>query len=150
MLTKPEQRNRHLTTEVVGRDCLADILPAWKILSGRSADDNVFYAPQYALALLDTVSLREDIRFLVVRDGTSLVGLLPFITTLSRWPLFGRAGLAWQTPYTLTCAPLLDRDLAHEAAEALVTFIMRMRPAFWMKPFIAMAAGRSCFEGTSS
>ncbi len=134
MLTTPERGSRLLTSEIIGRESLAALLPQWKALSERSADDNAYYSPAYAMALLETVSAKDKVRFLTVRDGASLVAFLPFQTSPMRWPPFGVAGLAWQSPHTYTCAPLLDRDLAYETADTLVTALMSMRPGTWMFP----------------
>jgi len=76
MLQVPEWK-LGLKGEVVRRDAVPMLLPAWEDLCARSAEDNVYYSPRYALALLDNAGRNEDVRFAVVWDQSTLVALLP-------------------------------------------------------------------------
>src|SRR5436853_2213912 len=97
-----------LTGEVLARDALPTLVPAWEDLCARSVEDNVYYSPRYAQALLQSVEARRHVRFAVVWDRSSLAALLPFTNPRSAVPLLRAAGRAWQSKYTFSCTPLLD------------------------------------------
>jgi CelD/BcsL family acetyltransferase involved in cellulose biosynthesis len=44
--------------------------------------------------------------------------------------------MTWQTPYTFSCMPLLDRDCADDAATAILSALPRLRPDNWLIPTI--------------
>lgn len=132
-----------LRGEVLGREALPTLLPQWQDLCGRSAEDNVYYTPRYARALLDSVEQDKDLRFAVVRDQMRLVALLPF--TRSKWPIpvLQPARQAWQTKYTFSCMPLLDRLRKDDAAGALLDVMASVSEGAWAIPTLNVD-GEAC------
>jgi CelD/BcsL family acetyltransferase involved in cellulose biosynthesis len=124
-----------LRGEVLGRDALPMLLPFWEDLSSRSVEDNVYYAPRYAKALLDSVEGR-DVRFAAVWEGERLMALLPFTRPRMKLPLLQPSVRAWQTPYTYSCTPLLDRSATREAAAALVEVLASISEGEWLIPTV--------------
>src|SRR5436305_15205918 len=112
-----------LSGEVLARDALPTLVPAWQDLCARSVEDNVYYSPRYAQALLQSVEGRRHVRFAVVWDRSSLAALLPFTSPRSAVPLLRAAGRAWQSKYTVSCTPLLDTKLKTDAADALLNVL---------------------------
>src|SRR4051794_13896568 len=98
-----------LRGEVLGRDALPMLLPAWDDLCRRSVEDNVYYSPRYARALLESVAKDERIAFAVVWGDMRLVALLPVTLPQFAIPAVRPQGRAWHTKYTFSCMPLLDK-----------------------------------------
>jgi hypothetical protein len=69
-----------LRGEVLTADGVGELRPSWEALCARSVEDNVYYSPRYALALLGTVEKHSNVRFATVWDQKHLVALLPFTT----------------------------------------------------------------------
>ena len=132
-----------LRGEVLGRDALPTLLPAWKDLCGRSVEDNVYYSPRYARALLDSVERCRNVRFAAVWDGAGLVALLPFTRMKLALPGLRPAARAWQSKYTFSCTPLLDRHGAAEAAASLLEVLASVSNAEWIVPFVN-TEGEAC------
>lgn len=120
--------------EILGRDALPKLLPAWEDLCERCVDDNVYYSPRYALALLETVESDKDVRFAIVWDETRLVAMLPFTSLKFAIPLLRPARRAWQSQYTFSCMPLLDKLRKTEAAGILVDVLASISPGEWIIP----------------
>ena len=125
-----------LTGEVLARDALPTLVPAWQDLCARSVEDNVYYSPRYAQALLQSVEGRQKVRFAVVWDRSSLVALLPFTSSRTAVPGLRAAGRAWQSKYTFSCTPLLDKELKTEAAEALLNVLASISEREWTIPTV--------------
>ena len=102
-------RNLNLRGEVLERDALSALLPAWQELSNRCVEDNVYYSPKYAQALLTSVDRDKDVGVAVVWDRERLVGLLPFTRAPFGILYLKPAAQAWRTKYTFSCTPLLDK-----------------------------------------
>jgi hypothetical protein len=134
MLTVPERKWQLLKTTIATRRELANLLPEWRTLSSEAADDNVYYSPDYALALLDSIERGKRIEFITAWSGSKLVAFWPFTRNRWLWPGFGTAGVAWQTPYTFSCMPLLHRDCAEDAASAILSALPRLGPTNWLIP----------------
>jgi CelD/BcsL family acetyltransferase involved in cellulose biosynthesis len=122
-----------LTGEVVGREALPAFFTPWEDLCRRSAEDNAYYSPRYAKALLDNVERDKNVRFALVWHEAKLVALLPFTSAEFVIP-FRPAGRAWQSKYTFSCMPLLDTHLTLEAAEALLDVLDSIRGGEWILP----------------
>lgn len=137
------ERKVGLRGEVLDREALPTLLPQWQDLCGRSAEDNVYYTPHYARALLDSVEQDKHVRFAVVWDQMRLVALLPF--TRPKWPipLLQPACQAWQTKYTFSCMPLLDRLRKDDAAGALLDVMASVREGAWAIPTLNID-GEAC------
>lgn len=136
MLINPDHGCAALTAGIVKRRDIGELLFSWEDLCHRCVEDNVYYSVHYALALLESVDSGRDVSFAVVRDRQRLLGLLPFVTSRGLWPGFGAAGVAWQTPYTFGCLPLLDAAETARAAAALVEALANTGLRNWMIPKI--------------
>src|SRR3954447_6481958 len=101
-------RNRAVYGEILGRDAVPRLVPAWKDLCARAAEDNVYYSPQYVRALLDHVETDKHVTFAVVWDQDRLIAMLPVGAVRFALPLV-RPARAWQTKFTFNCMPLLDK-----------------------------------------
>jgi CelD/BcsL family acetyltransferase involved in cellulose biosynthesis len=132
-----------LRGEVLTADGVGELRPSWEALCARSVEDNVYYSPRYALALLGTVEKHSNVRFATVWDQKHLVALLPFTTAHFPIPLIRPAGKAWQSKYTFSCMPLLDREVAAEAAGALLDLMAETREGGWLLPTVN-TAGKAC------
>ena len=132
-----------LKGEVLGRDALLLLRPAWQHLSERSAEDNVYYSPRYAEALLGSIEKNIKLNVAVVWSGAQLVAMLPFTVQDLRVPLLQPIGQAWCTKYTFSCTPLLDRSHTTEAAEGLVDVLSTIRAGQWLLPTLN-AQGEAC------
>jgi len=135
MLLLPEWSFRY-KGEVISRESLPALIPAWKDLCRRSVEDNVYYSPKYALALLNHVESQPNLKFAVVWDGVDLVAFLPITKHRLRVPLLQPAGQAWKSKYTFSCMPLLDRQRSKEAAAALVDVLANEHDGEWLIPTI--------------
>jgi hypothetical protein len=132
-----------VTGEVVERDALPSLMPAWEALCGNSVEDNVYYSPRYAQALLNNIRCGVEPRFALVWSEADLIGFLPFTTPKLGIPIAGTGARAWQTDYTFICCPLLDRDRAADAADVLVDILASAHPGEWVIPRV-YTQGRSC------
>ena len=100
---------------------LADIPPAqWRALAERALEPNGYYLPDWELAV--SASARGRIGASALNawsEPTGLIGLMPVIPMRQAYniPL---PALVSADPYGTLCTPLLDRDLAVEAAAALL------------------------------
>ena len=124
------------TTIIHDRSALPLLLSEWSRLAERCVEDNVYYSPRYALALLESVSLSANVKFVTALDGDLLVALLPVVVSPLPIPGLRPAGRAWQTPFTFGCMPLLDRSCPDEAAAALLEGLARLKGGDWVIPQI--------------
>ena len=123
-----------IRSEILGREQMCAFDAAWQQLADNSIEDNVYYAPAYARALLDTVEKKTDVRFATVWRGGELIGLLPFVA--SRIPSLIDPWAAWKSDYTYSCTPLLHRDWHAAAAENLATLMAAANPGEWILPLM--------------
>ena len=142
MLERPRW-STGLRAEILDREALADVTLAWHALCARAAEDNVYYSPRYAQALLQTVDVDCDVRFALAWDGQELIGFLPFTAPRLSLPDLHRVGRAWMTPYTFSCTPLLDSRRSLEAAGALLDALGTVRADAWLIPFVNVQ-GAAC------
>ena len=100
---------------------LADISPAqWRALTERAAEPNGYYLPDWELAVSASARGRVGASALNAwSDATKLIGLMPVIPMRSAYniPL---PALVSADPYGTLCTPLLDRDMAEDAALRLL------------------------------
>src|SRR5215207_2979308 len=132
-----------LRGEVLGRDALPTLLPAWEDLCRRCVEDNVYYSPRYARALLESVDQEKDVAFAVVWGDMRLVAMLPLTISKVAIPLLRPAGQAWQTKYTFGCMPLLDGQRKTEAAAALLDVLASISAGEWIIPSVNVE-GATC------
>ena len=88
----------------------------WRALSTRAAEPNGYYLPEWELAVNASARGRLDAAALGAwRDASTLIGLMPVISMWRayRIPL---PVLVSADPYGTLCTPLLDRDMAEDAA----------------------------------
>lgn len=135
------------TGELLGTDALHWLYPFWNDLCTRLAEDNVYYTPRYARALLDNLPDAE-IRLAVVWHEARLVAMLPvMVDAFSLTPL--APSRAWQTPYTFSCTPLLDATLIEGAAQALVGVLAKASDGEWHLPTLNVD-GLACLAITGA
>lgn len=93
----------------------------WRALAQRAIEPNGYYLPGWELAVSATARGRTDAAALTAHDQTStrLIGLMPVI---SLWRAFKipLPALVSAHPYGTLCSPLIDREMAGEAATRLL------------------------------
>ncbi|MGL4261043.1 MAG: GNAT family N-acetyltransferase [Afipia sp.] len=98
----------------------------WRRLSDNAIEPNGYYLPEWELAVNASAQARTNVSALAVaadaitiNDTPPLIGLLPVI---SAWRAYGLPlpALVSADPYGTLATPLLDRDLADEAAADLM------------------------------
>jgi CelD/BcsL family acetyltransferase involved in cellulose biosynthesis len=104
----------------------ADVVK-WRALADRAIEGNPFFRPEFVLAA--PLARPSPIELLVVRDQGEWLACLP-VSRAPRWrhvvlPCLG----PWLEPYALLGQPLLDRDHAGTAAQALAGLLRRERRA---------------------
>lgn len=112
-----------LRAEIIGRDQLSVWHDAWQRLSDNSIEDNAYYAPAYARALLNTVEARTDVRFAMAWQDGELIGFLPFVAA-SPFLSYLTPLRGWRSDYTYSCTPLLHRNWPAQAADSLVALFV--------------------------
>lgn len=107
----------------------------WCELAGRALEPNVFLEPALATAALG-LPAAQGIGAMMVRSGARLLGFLPGrIESLADGrpvPTF----VAWTHPYAPLSTPLVDRERADDALEALAGGLVRLpqRPRVALLP----------------
>jgi hypothetical protein len=102
----------------------------------RCAEDNVYYAPHYAVPLIETVSRKLGLKILTAWNGDALIALLPVAQNPISIPGLISVGEAWRTLYTFNCIPLIDRHDPMTAATALIEGLAGMRRGEWRIPLM--------------
>ena len=125
---------RRLDVSVKSMPQMRHLIEEWEDLCKRSLEDVVYYAPAYALALLDTVSKGDQVHFVVVQDGPVLMALLPVVVTRLPIPAIVATGSAWMSDYTFSTMPLIDRTCPTEAADAIIDGLQKLRRGEWFLP----------------
>ena len=95
---------------------------AWGSLYARAVEPNVFYSPEWALAVTRHVPGDEKISALLAWDSPAkkkLIGFLPVTSTWRALKLPLPVLVTWHG-YAPLSVPLLDKDAAEEAAEGLL------------------------------
>jgi CelD/BcsL family acetyltransferase involved in cellulose biosynthesis len=126
----------HIFKQVLDRRAVAKEISAWESLCARTIEDNVYYSPRYATALLTNIDRGQAVRFASVWKQGALIGLLPFTHPTAAAPLLGTTAYAWQTPYTFGCTPLLDSTCADDAAQALLSLLCSVHEGEWVIPLV--------------
>src|SRR4029077_7046693 len=70
----------------------------------------------------------------VVWDGPELVAMLPFVRPSLHLPLLQAGARAWQSTYSFSCTPVLDRPRKDDAASALLDVLASACAGEWMVP----------------
>jgi CelD/BcsL family acetyltransferase involved in cellulose biosynthesis len=127
-------RQPQLCGEILEPEALSALAPAWDGLCERAIEDNAYYTPRYARALIDNAESHSRVHFALVWRHNALVALLPFTRSPIETPILGTAARAWQTAYTFSCTPLIDRANAPDAADALVDLLGSVNEGEWIIP----------------
>jgi CelD/BcsL family acetyltransferase involved in cellulose biosynthesis len=92
----------------------------WRALSERALEPNAYYLPGWETAVNAFASGRTGVAALVAQsDASRLIGLIPVIS-LARAYNIPLPAFASAEPSGTLCTPLLDRDMAREAAARLM------------------------------
>jgi CelD/BcsL family acetyltransferase involved in cellulose biosynthesis len=102
----------------------------WRMLADRAVEPNGYYLPDWALAIDAFARGRTGVSALDAWNGTEsgaarLIGLVP-VVSLWRAYKIPLPALVGADPYGSLCTPLLDREMAGEAA---ITLMRRARNA---------------------
>ena len=135
MLQSPLWKLR-MECAILDRSQLNSIVDEWNDLARRSADDNAYYTPSYAMPLLRNILPAQDVRFATIRLHGRLVAFMPFVVSGRVAALFYGPSSAWSSVYTFTCTPLLDRDCPNDAAAALIDLLSTVHQGEWKIPAI--------------
>lgn len=113
---------------------LEAMLPQWSELAAQSAEDCAYYAPHFALPLFRTLAAKGQVRFVAAWVGSRLAAFLPVAPGRLNIPGIVPAGMAWQSDYTFSCTPLLDKADPVRAARALVSGLAKLGRGEWVLP----------------
>ena len=92
---------------------------AWRDLAGRAIEPNGYYLPDWELAVNATAPGRTGASTLCAWSDNRLIGLMP-VVPLARATGIPLPALASAHPYGTLCTPLLDREMAEDAALRLM------------------------------
>jgi CelD/BcsL family acetyltransferase involved in cellulose biosynthesis len=119
---------------------LAGIVDPWRRLAERTAEPNVFYTPDFALAAAPTFG-RDIEAILVWSAERQLLGLLPFRRSSRRYGMKLPLLVGWTHPFAPLGTPLVDRDATIEVATAFLGAIAgdTTLPKLLLLPLLAEA-----------
>jgi hypothetical protein len=123
-----------LRIEVFDRSQLDGLVPHWYDLISRAVDENIYYAPDYALPLLNTVDRNQNVKLVTVWDQKTLVALLPVVARVMPVPGVAATGVAWSTEHTYCCLPVLDKACAQLAFAGLLDGLADIGKGEWVIP----------------
>ncbi len=114
-----------LVTRVLGPDALHGIAGEWDRLSASALEENALYSRAYVMAGLAHVDADAGLRALCIfahqPDGTErLIGLLPLRQSRLRYGIPLSVELGAQNRFQTSGTPLIDRDHAEAAVDALL------------------------------
>jgi len=97
----------------------------WRALAEATMEPNGYYLPGWALAVNASATGRTRISALIARSASSqngparLIGLMPVVPMVRAYSI-PLPALVSAEPYGTLCTPLLDPEMAHEAARQLI------------------------------
>jgi CelD/BcsL family acetyltransferase involved in cellulose biosynthesis len=99
----------------------------WRALAERAIEPNGYYLPEWELAVNASARGRTNASALcawnepssAANDAARLIGLMPVISLWRAYKI-PLPALVSAHPYGTLCAPLLDRDMAHDAVRRLM------------------------------
>jgi CelD/BcsL family acetyltransferase involved in cellulose biosynthesis len=130
------KRQGGLVLATFDRVHLKSVQREWEDLIARAAEDNVYYSPNYALSLLETVGSGTSVRFVTAWDGDRLMAFMPVVLNKLPIPGLRPIGRAWETDYTFGCTPMLDRSEPERAAAGLVDALAALGRGDWALPHL--------------
>jgi CelD/BcsL family acetyltransferase involved in cellulose biosynthesis len=115
-----------LETRAIGAEQAEELLGDWLDLIGRSAEPNGFLEPGFALSAIRHFPAQARPTFLAVwkndASGRRLIALFPMVA-----PRFASLARGWLHKQAPLATPIVDRDLADEAATALLDWFATHR-----------------------
>jgi hypothetical protein len=132
-----------IVAELLPCESLHQIAPHLDDLAGRTIEPNVYFTRPYLTALLRNLP-DPDVAFAVVWQGPQMIGFLPVRADGFPYSPF-TPSRAWQSLYTFSCTPLIDRTLAPSAAEGLVRVLADAGRNEWHMPRLNVD-GLACRE----
>ena len=113
--------------ELIAPDAVAPHRAAWRDLTARAAEPNVFAEPEFVIPALACFAQAQGLRVLLVwRDAArrALIGMM-----VLRFPLSGfGAARVWQGNQAGLPAMMLDREAIALALQAVIDWLARERP----------------------
>jgi CelD/BcsL family acetyltransferase involved in cellulose biosynthesis len=92
----------------------------WRALAKRAIEPNGYYLPGWALAIDASARGRTDVSVLGAwSDAAHLIGLMPAVSLWRAYKI-PLPALVSADPYGTLCTPLLDREIADQAASRLM------------------------------
>jgi CelD/BcsL family acetyltransferase involved in cellulose biosynthesis len=116
--------------EILTLDDAAAHEPAWRDLSARALEPNVFAEPAFVISALRHFARADRLRLLFVwqRDATErLIGAM--VVQFPRGSFGFGVARVWQSDQAGLAAVMLDRQMSDAAFEAMLDWIARERPA---------------------
>lgn len=98
----------------------------WRALADRAIEPNGYYLPDWALAIDASARGRTDVSALSAWSaaaGSGAAGLIGLMPVIPLWRAYRLPlpALVSADPYGTLCTPLLDREMAEEAARGLMS-----------------------------
>jgi CelD/BcsL family acetyltransferase involved in cellulose biosynthesis len=115
--------------EIIAADAAAAHIEAWRGLSARALEANVFAEPVFILNALRHFVGSDRLRLLFVWQGAGeerLIGAI--VLQFPKGPLGFGVARVWQSNQAGLAALMLDREAAERALEAVIAWIARERP----------------------
>jgi CelD/BcsL family acetyltransferase involved in cellulose biosynthesis len=122
-------KRAHMAVASPGGDAFAPLaaiaVGQWRALTERAVEPNAYYLPDWELAVNASARGRTGASALIApgdatQDGAArLVGLVPVISMWRAWKI-PLPALVSAHPYGTLCTPLLDREMAIDAAARLM------------------------------
>ena len=112
---------------------IARLQHEWAGLVDRCLEPNVFLDPDFCLPLLNHAAPRRLVVLAVWGPGDALLAVCPLV---SAGVPFGRLAASWTHELCALAAPILDRDHAAAALDAILAWMARCRPDYgaWLIP----------------
>jgi CelD/BcsL family acetyltransferase involved in cellulose biosynthesis len=116
--------------EILRLDAAAAHEGAWRDLSARALEPNVFAEPAFVVSALRHFARADRLRLLFVWQGDATERLIgAMVVRFPRGPLGFGVARVWQSDQAGLAAVMLDRQMGEAAFEAALDWIARERPA---------------------
>jgi CelD/BcsL family acetyltransferase involved in cellulose biosynthesis len=116
--------------EILPLDGAAAHEPAWRDLSARALEPNVFAEPAFVISALRHFARTAHLRLLFVWQGGATERLIgAMVVQFPRGPLRFGVARVWQSDQAGLAAVALDRQMGGAAFETVLDWIARERPA---------------------